>query len=640
MGATDMEELKERLSELRTRSSTPPLGGTSPNKLVKTSENFPTDGGSDSGYGSIAASPDSQKTEFLGSDLPGTKLKYFSDKHIPDRLKARFFDIKVLYTQPLIDALSKKSPNPGDISMKLKYLGSSSETAELYIVVQCHKRASKRIKKFFAQAHVQEELKPQFRVLVLNKELTRLSDGESPHDILANEDDKDGISVLSYSFPTNTFCGMQIEMTGFNSSVVATFGGLIMVELSEKRLYGVTAAHPLQALQGSQPPVDEESDWESDYSDSESDYESSDSLNISPYSSHSGNFGVKDEESIRRPRTIGKVIYNIFSAPVEANYDWALIDLNDQEVQPNSIMQETQFQPDDYSGEAPKPINLFSTNSHPEGSERVIVLSCRGPQPGVLAFNGSCLKLGRSSKFVTTHDLTMDIASGLIPGDSGSWVVNGRTGEVFGFVVSLDAFGEAQVMPIESALESIKTRLGASRVFLPTLEDIQAVERHRWSPPGTQQNRTSSASRDYYRPNIWRSSLNPAAEPWEPPVKPMEEGVTHPPFYSGPIPYNQRGDDDAGNSPMVIGNYPTISGSVFPVADSLNPTLSLPLLPIPPYQQPSKLDQIPYYVPEFPQSMGIMVSSKPRRSGTDSGYASQFTSPPESPPAPNMSGNN
>ncbi|OTA90020.1 hypothetical protein M434DRAFT_57949, partial [Hypoxylon sp. CO27-5] len=370
----------------------------------------------------------------------------------------------VLYTQPLIDAISKKSPSPGDISMKLKYLGSSPETAELYIVIQCDKRTCKKIKKFFAQEHVQEELKPQFRVLVLNKELTRLSDGESSHDILANEDDKDGISVLSYSFPANTFCGMKIEMTGFDSSVVATFGGLIMVKLLEKRLYGLTAAHPLQALQGSQPLVDEESDSESDCSDSESDYETSGSLNIDPYPSHNGNFGVNDEEPARRPRTIGKVIYNTFSPPIQENYDWALIDLNDQEVQPNLIMQETQFQSDDYPREASKLVNLFSTDGQREESERVIVLSCRGPQPGVLAFNSSCLKLGHSSKFITTHDLTMDIAS-----------VNGCTGEVFGFVVSLDAFGEAQVMPIELALENIKTRLGASRVFLPTLEDIQAI---------------------------------------------------------------------------------------------------------------------------------------------------------------------
>jgi hypothetical protein len=68
----------------------------------------------------------------------------------------------------------------------------------------------------------------------------------------------------------------------------------------------------------------------------------------------------------------------------------------------------------------------------------------------------------------------------LHPGDSGSWVANILTGEVYGHIVSVDAFGEAQVMPIELVLVDIKERLLARRVWLPSPEEISKDMTEKW----------------------------------------------------------------------------------------------------------------------------------------------------------------
>ncbi|KAI1029259.1 hypothetical protein LB505_006229 [Fusarium chuoi] len=63
--------------------------------------------------------------------------------------------------------------------MKLKYLGLTSLSAKLHIVIQCERKIAKRVRKFFAQGHVAEELLPDFRVFVLEKALLRLTDDEA-----------------------------------------------------------------------------------------------------------------------------------------------------------------------------------------------------------------------------------------------------------------------------------------------------------------------------------------------------------------------------------------------------------------------------------------------------------------------------
>lgn len=54
-------------------------------------------------------------------------------------------------------------------------------------------------------------------------------------------------------------------------------------------------------------------------------------------------------------------------------------------------------------------------------------------------------------------------------------MVNESTGEVYGYVISIDVFGEAQVMPLGSVMLSIKEKLNAVRVWLPSLGDMSVT---------------------------------------------------------------------------------------------------------------------------------------------------------------------
>jgi hypothetical protein len=140
--------------------------------------------------------------------------------------------------------------------MKLKYLGTTAASAELYIVVQCGKKAAKIVKKFFKESDVKEELRSDFRVLVLEKELRLLADDEF-------------IEVHSDGTSTQTWCGTPLTMSSYSGALVSTtFGGIIAVEDGNgvMSLYGLTASHALERLQATGLPTPDSSDTESEYS--------------------------------------------------------------------------------------------------------------------------------------------------------------------------------------------------------------------------------------------------------------------------------------------------------------------------------------------------------------------------------------
>ncbi|RYP56855.1 hypothetical protein DL771_011559 [Monosporascus sp. 5C6A] len=60
----------------------------------------------------------------------------------------------------------------------------------------------------------------------------------------------------------------------------------------------------------------------------------------------------------------------------------------------------------------------------------------------------------------------------VVNGDSGSWIVDPESFEVFGHVVASDILGDVYVVPICDAFKDIKECLGCSSVTLPTADDI------------------------------------------------------------------------------------------------------------------------------------------------------------------------
>ena len=61
-------------------------------------------------------------------------------------------------------------------------------------------------------------------------------------------------------------------------------------------------------------------------------------------------------------------------------------------------------------------------------------------------------------------------------GDSGAWVFDKLRGEVYGYVTCSDAFGDAIVMPMRSALADIESRLSAVRVRLLLEAEVSTAE--------------------------------------------------------------------------------------------------------------------------------------------------------------------
>lgn len=64
-------------------------------------------------------------------------------------------------------------------------------------------------------------------------------------------------------------------------------------------------------------------------------------------------------------------------------------------------------------------------------------------------------------------------------GDSGSWVIDPATFEVYGHVVATDMLGDAYVIPLDRTLADIQTFFGAKSVTLPATVDfsIAALEK-------------------------------------------------------------------------------------------------------------------------------------------------------------------
>lgn len=65
-------------------------------------------------------------------------------------------------------------------------------------------------------------------------------------------------------------------------------------------------------------------------------------------------------------------------------------------------------------------------------------------------------------------------------GDFGFWVVNILIGEVYGYIVLVDVFGEVQVMFIELVFVDIKERLLVRCVWLFSFEEISKDMIEKW----------------------------------------------------------------------------------------------------------------------------------------------------------------
>jgi hypothetical protein len=65
-----------------------------------------------------------------------------------------------------------------------------------------------------------------------------------------------------------------------------------------------------------------------------------------------------------------------------------------------------------------------------------------------------------------------DIQSEIYEGESGSWIIDQKTLEVYGHLVASDALGYGYVIPLSETFKDILQQLGAVSVELPSAIDI------------------------------------------------------------------------------------------------------------------------------------------------------------------------
>ncbi|KAK3377595.1 hypothetical protein B0H63DRAFT_398619 [Podospora didyma] len=447
----------------------------------------------DSGY--LSQEPNSPRPG--ARKAPAGELAQF-DKTVTDATVARFTSVQMQIEQPLLRYISRfpgKKYRP--IALRLMVLGTSEDDAKPHIVVLCLAAQARRVRKFFDKDAVralyqpEDDTLPSFKIHVYGR----------PPEPKQGEDD-----VITVLIPTQfekTYCGARIVLRfPSGDEKRATFGGIIKVVAQDggTSLYGLTAGHVL---------VDDDEDLNNPHSDTSDDTFAGSSLVLSDSDGSDG--GNDDDEMGAEDELVADWDASLLNAPTgtsqwpstelkplgviskntphlrsgdvnksvasNAFYDWALIQLSS--YRPNRITPTRTN-----SGTMHDMINIGVVDgmlhhglvvSDP-ASKRVLVLSgSSGPKAGALSALPSRLLLGPGKEFVSTLLFNPDTGMQISDGDSGSWVIDQATLEVYGYIVAADSFGSGYVIPLQNAFTDIKKRLGAQAVTLATPEDVAAA---------------------------------------------------------------------------------------------------------------------------------------------------------------------
>ena len=235
----------------------PPVPGTTLAIAVKPSEEMDS-AGIDSGYASLSVTPESKSSKNAQDCIAGNIiqlphrnifrkkapiLRQF-DKQIPRETQQRFDDLGELFGKPLYDYLAKARLRYNSISMKLKVLGQSEDTARPWIVVLCSTTILKKVKQIFQQKWVKDEYRPKspesdllYFDIVYDDRATRQYAASAHPDVR-----KDPLASMDDAY---TLCGVTVRVDRPCGHRSATLGGTIKVVTSEgaQELYGMTVSH-------------------------------------------------------------------------------------------------------------------------------------------------------------------------------------------------------------------------------------------------------------------------------------------------------------------------------------------------------------------------------------------------------------
>lgn len=403
--------------------------------------------------------------------LPGREELQIFKTEIDQVFNLRFQEIAPQMQHQLLNSLQKgtsffqkstsKSKRQLTMSMRLRMVGKTIEAAKPSIVIFLPGEGASRLESVLEQTMLRQlyspddGITPSFEVVVAS---------QAPRKRL-NQD----VHVI---WDTNwtgereqpTFCGIQICLqTPQGISAMTTLGGVVKVtyRTGDFKLVGMTAGHVLEELLD--PDADSESTCPAD----------------------------NQAEEVTSPRTVGTVLHprldgSLLSGDLDELIpacDWALFEIDPVlKIRPNLLHQVGAA-----TGHPRKPVHSGIMTSRtmtaaPPASFptiepiEVAVLSgsshFRGTMLGVLSHMPGGIMLSPDKGFVDAYLLCLDEGQELQDGDSGSWVVNPISKEVYGHVVATDMTGDAYVIPLHRSFEEMREVLGVESVDLPRTADL------------------------------------------------------------------------------------------------------------------------------------------------------------------------
>ena len=150
--------------------------------------------------------------------------------------------------------------------------------------------------------------------------------------------------------------------------------------------------------------------------------------------------------------------------------DWALCELGDWgKYAINGVY----LRPELRSAGMPEHL-LFRNIKNTAPLGKVFVATRRGAIPGIGTGSDCSIKLAQDDKY--RHVWSVELEESLSSGDSGSWVVDAETGDVYGMIVAGSTeLREEYIIPAADVGQDICRVLRADSVRLPSFEDVMTA---------------------------------------------------------------------------------------------------------------------------------------------------------------------
>jgi hypothetical protein len=375
------------------------------------------------------------------------------------------------------------------MSIRLIVLGTSEDDAKPCLVIFCddHKGNHARIQRFLRKPRATELYNPQdpslasFDVHIVGSRPMTL---QAKFAIM--------LDTADFHLPKGTLCGTPVRFATRLQPLgpQSTMGGILQIESPKgvTCLYGMTAAHGLENLsdpKGNNPKRDGDMNYDNESSSSYFDTIEDDDTFYDSDSPSSGSDTTEDDDGpataiILEPwlspvpyakhdspiikdtyTRLGIVFSSLGNASTYSTRDWALF--------PVPIINQTnKMNILEVNGRPSITLQFPNASIQPSRSRPVAVITSHGAIETTISPCLSRLILKEGTDFIRAYTIEAENNLDIRYGDSGSWVADMETGEVYGHLVASDVLAGCYIIPFTDTLEEIEQRSRAVSICFPS----------------------------------------------------------------------------------------------------------------------------------------------------------------------------